>query len=273
MSDNLDRAIQWYPGHMVRAMRKIREHLELIDVIIEVADARIAASGRNPALDDLIGARPHLLVFTRTDLADPRTTQGWMSHLAKLGQPAVAVQATAQPEVATVASALEQLAVGVRGRKRAIVVGLPNSGKSAIINGLIRRSAAKTEDRAGVTRTLQWFRLGRNLELMDTPGVLVPKIATPEAQWMLAAVGAVPKDRYDPEEVTDRLYMWLREHRTDLKVPNLEAFAALRGILRRGGEADIHNAARSYLSHFGSAGFGRISFEAVQPTAGAPDGR
>jgi ribosome biogenesis GTPase A len=142
------------------------------------------------------------------------------------------------------------------------VVGLPNSGKSSIINGLLRRSAAKTEDRAGVTRQLQWFKLAPGIELMDTPGILVPKIAGKDAQWKLAISGAVPRERYDPEQVAVAFHRWLTACRPKTRVPDLEAFAAARGFMRRGGEADYHNAAQSYIAALNDGTFGRISFEA-----------
>jgi ribosome biogenesis GTPase A len=157
---------------------------------------------------------------------------------------------------------LNQLASGARGTQRIMVVGLPNSGKSSVINGLLRRAAARTEDRAGVTRQLQWFRVGPNLELMDTPGILVPKISSPEAQWKLALVGAVPRERYDPEDIAIRFHRWLAgatNGRT--KVPDLEAFARARGFMRKGGEVDYHNAAQSYIKDFNDGKFGRISLE------------
>ncbi len=143
-----------------------------------------------------------------------------------------------------------------------MVVGVPNSGKSSVINSLLRRNAARTEDRAGVTRALQWFRVGPGLELMDTPGILVPKISSPDAQWKLAMVGAVPRDRYDPEDVSGRFHRWLMETTQErTRVPDLERFAASRGFKRKGGEPDYHNAAQSYIKDFNDGKFGRITLE------------
>ncbi len=149
------------------------------------------------------------------------------------------------------------------GISRVIVVGVPNSGQSSIINGLLKRGAAKTEDRAGVTRQLQWFRLAPTIELMDTPGILVPKIETAQAQWKLALIGAVPRERYDPYEVAVEFHRWLVEHRAGrTEVPDLASFAAARGFVRRGGEIDEHNAAQAYIKAFNDGVFGRISLEA-----------
>ncbi|MGH8164939.1 MAG: YlqF/YawG family GTPase, partial [Rhodanobacteraceae bacterium] len=174
----------------------------------------------------------------------------------------IAVDGRNQQSVGKAASRLGRLARSARGTLRAMVVGLPNSGKSSVINGLLRRSAAKTEDRAGVTRQLQWFRVENNLELMDTPGILVPKIPPGDAQWKLALVGAVPRERYDPEDIVARFHAWLNRDRPRLSVPDLETFARARGFVRRGGETALHNAAQAYIKDFNDGKFGRLTLEA-----------
>jgi ribosome biogenesis GTPase A len=263
MKERLDNVVQWYPGHMVRAMRRIAEYLKLIDIVIEVIDARAARSDANPMLDKLIGERARIVALSRDDLADPATTKRWIEDFASHGREAIAVEARAQQSVSRILNALGTKAKARSGLSRAIVVGVPNSGKSSIINGLLRRGAAKTEDRAGVTRALQWFRLAPNIELMDTPGILVPRIPSAQAQWKLALIGAVPRERYDPYEVSVEFHHWL-VRKTDgrTKVPDLATFAAERGFMRRGGEIDEHNAAQSYIKAFNDGVFGRISLEA-----------
>jgi ribosome biogenesis GTPase A len=263
MNAELERVVQWYPGHMVRAMRRIGEYLKLIDIVIEVVDARVPLSGRNPALDALIARRTRIVALNRDDLADPSTTKAWVEAFARLGLDAIGVDGRSQRSVARVATAITRSAKSRSGIARALVVGLPNSGKSSIINALLRRAAAKTEDRAGVTRQLQWFRLAPNVEVMDTPGILVPKIATKDAQWKLAISGAVPRDRYDPEQVAAAFHHWLTQRRPRTRVPDLAAFAAARGFVRRGGEIDYHNAAQSYIRALNAGTFGRISFEST----------
>jgi ribosome biogenesis GTPase A len=248
---------------MVRAMRRIAEYLKLIDIVIEVIDARAVRSDANPMLDRLIGDRARFVALSRDDLADPATTKAWIEQFASRGREAIAVEARAQQSVSRILAAVTARAKGRSGISRVIVVGVPNSGKSSIINGLLKRGAAKTEDRAGVTRQLQWFRLAPTIELMDTPGILVPKIATAQAQWKLALIGAVPRERYDPYEVSVEFHGWLLERsggRT--KVPDLATFAAARGFVRRGGEVDEHNAAQGYIKAFNDGVFGRISLEA-----------
>jgi ribosome biogenesis GTPase A len=257
---DLERVIQWYPGHMVRAMRKIGDYLSLIDVVVEVIDARVPRSGRNPRLDQMTAHRDRVIVLNRADLADPQITKDWVAHFAATGIEAVATDGRAQPSVARVATAMRHLSKGKRGTARALVIGIPNSGKSSIINGLLKRSAAKTENKAGVTRQLQWFRLKPNIELMDTPGILVPKIATKAAQWMLAITGAVPRTHYEPEEVANAFYKWAHAHNPQATVPDLESFASTR-FSRRGGEIDYHNAAQSYIRTLNEGTFGRFSFE------------
>jgi ribosome biogenesis GTPase A len=254
-SAQLERAVQWYPGHMVKAMRRIGEYLKLIDLVLEVIDARAVRSDANPMLDEIIGTRPRLTVLSRADLADPSTTKAWVAHFASIGRKAIAVEARQQQSVGRILAAVNAMAKARQGKSRLIVVGLPNSGKSSIINGLLKRAAAKTEDRAGVTRRLQWFRVSPMIELMDTPGILMPKIVTPESQWKLAMIGAVPRERYDPEEIAVQLHKWRP------KLPDLESFAKERGFTRKGGEVDYHNAAQSYIRAFGDGTFGRISLE------------
>jgi ribosome biogenesis GTPase A len=253
--------INWYPGHMARAMRRIGEYISAIDIVVEVVDARIARSGRNPALGTLIGSRSRIVVLDRDDLAEVRVTKAWIADLRSDALAAIAVDGRKARSVARVGEAVRRIAGRRSGVSRAIVVGIPNSGKSSIINALLRRSAAKKENRAGVTRALQWFRLAPNVELMDTPGILVPKIANAEARWKLAVCGAVPRERYDPEEVARAFDRWLSA-RAPANVPDLDSFAATRGFVRRGAKIDYHNAAQSYIRALSGGEFGRFSFEA-----------
>src|SRR6516225_666610 len=184
---------------MAKAVRRIREYLRSMDVVVEVVDARIPRSGRNGLLDELAGRRGRVVALDRHDLADPATTKRWLAYFTQRGANAVAVDARVPRNVARIAAAIEQSSNRNAGRgiARAMIVGVPNSGKSTLVNSLLRRASAKTANRAGVTRQTQWFRLAPNVELMDTPGVLPPKITGAAAQWKLALCGAVPRERYD----------------------------------------------------------------------------
>jgi ribosome biogenesis GTPase A len=253
-------AIQWFPGHMVRAMRLLEERLALVDVVIEVLDARLPLMSSNPELDRIVGTRPRLLILGCEDLADPFATRRWLAWYAAQNRHAIAIDGRLQPSVNRAKAELDRFTAG-RGPQRAIVIGLPNTGKSSLINGLAKRTAAKTENKAGVTRQLRWIRANPELEVMDTPGILVPKIPTDEAQWMLAITGALPRERYDPEDVVGRFALWAKEHVPKLDVPDLERFARSRGFVRKGDVIDSHNAAGAYLRAYGEGKFGRITFE------------
>lgn len=268
----MEQQVSWYPGHMAKAVRQIREFLRAVDIIVEVVDARIAESGRNPLLNEMALKRARVVVLNRDDLADPATTKRWLRRLVDDGSPALAVDGRVRGSVARIAVAIRDASrqrQNGAGISRAMIVGVPNSGKSTIVNALLGRGAAKTEDRAGVTRHPQWFRLGPKLELMDSPGILPPKIPNAAAQWKLAICGAVPQDRYDPQEVAAEFHNWLVARRPRTAVPDLTTFAAQRGFLRRGGEPDYHNAAQSYLRAFNEGAFGRISLEFPDDTEAA----
>lgn len=266
----MERQVAWYPGHMAKAARRIREYLRSIDIVVEVVDARIPRSGRNPLLDELAASRGRVVALNRQDLADTTTTKEWLHYFARLGSDAVAVDGRSPRSVARVTAAIarsyEQPA---RGILRAMIVGVPNSGKSSIVNALLRRSAAKTENRAGVTRQSQWFRLRSNVELMDTPGLLPTKLTSTDAQWKLAICGVVPKERYDPQEVAKAFHGWLLARSSRTHVPDLATFAERRGFVRRRGEIDYHNAAQSYIRAFNDGAFGRISLEAPSDSQAA----
>jgi ribosome biogenesis GTPase A len=245
---------------MARAMRRLTEDMRAIDIVVEVVDARVPLIGPNPSLAELAGKRPRLLVLSRAQLADPALTEAWLAYYAERGRSAVAVDAKDRGGATRLRAAVEALASG-RKSARAIVLGIPNAGKSTAINALAGRKVARVEDRAGVTRARQWFRAGDALEIMDTAGILVPKIDTAAAQWKLAIVGAVPRARFDAEDVVTRFGNWSAETYPNAHVPNLETFAQSRGFVRRGTMLDMHNAAWAYLKELGDGAFGRMTLE------------
>lgn len=257
-----EQVIQWYPGHMAAAMREMERRASLIDIFIEVIDARIVKAGSNPDLAQIVGRKPRLVVLTRDDLADSALTKQWVEWFPLHRNRAVAVNARDPNSYAQASFFLTQMlgASRTRGVARAMVVGIPNAGKSAVINGLLRRTVAKVEDKAGVTRSPQWFRVGPNLEMMDTPGILVPKIESLVAQWQLAICGAIPKDKFSPENIVHSFVDWMQNNR-GRTVPDLEGFATIRRMLRTGGELELHNAALAYIKDFNEGKFGRVSFD------------
>ena len=256
-------AIQWYPGHMARAMRRLGDDLRVVDVVIEVIDARVPTSGANPALDRIAAHKARLRVLTREDLADPEETERWLGRFRRHGS-GIAFAAKEPSGPARLRAAVTAAGLGLRGA-RAIVLGIPNAGKSTVINALAGKKVARTENRAGVTRAAQWFRLETGLEVMDTAGILVPKIDTDEARWRLAMVGAVPRARFDPEVVIERFHRWAETEAGANAVPDLATFAQSRGFVRRGNVLDAHNAAWAYLKDFDEGRFGRMTLEEPAP--------
>lgn len=245
---------------MARAMRRLKDDVQVIDVVVEAVDARVPLAGTNPELERIAARKTRLRVLTREDLADEEQTRAWSERFRHAGHITVAVDAKTRAGAARLRAALTALPLARRSA-RAIVIGIPNAGKSTLINALVGRKVARTENRAGVTRAPQWFRITPNLELMDTAGILVPKIEGAEAQWKLALVGALPQARFDAEEVVANFHRWAEEALGPGRVPNLETFAQSRGLVRRGNLLDTHNAARAYIKEFNAGRLGRMTLE------------
>lgn len=285
--------VHWFPGHMARARRQVQEMLALVDVVLEVVDARAPRASANPDLEAVVARRPRVVILNKADLADPEATHRWVAHLAAAGLPAVPMDALtgrgAQDVLAQVrrlfAPTLERLAA--RGRRprpaRAMVVGIPNVGKSAVLNCLAGRRRAAVGDRPGVTRGPQWVRVGQDIELLDTPGILMPKIADRDAGVLLAALGSVKEEVFDVEAVAGavlpRLWALARAavaQRLGLvsldpdPQANLAAVARARGLVRAGGEPDTLRAAHLILDELRAGRFGRLTFEWPDPPPPSP---
>lgn len=196
--------IQWYPGHMAKAKREFQEKLNLVDVVFELVDARIPHSSRNPDLDSIIGEKPRVVILMKTDLADPEQTEKWLTHFRAEGDQAIAIDAQDGKGFRIVQEAAKRALEEDRAKRkekgmkqraiRAISVGIPNVGKSTLINRMARRNVAQTGNKPGVTRAQQWIKYGKEMEMLDTPGILWPKFEDQEVGKRLALTGAI-KDR------------------------------------------------------------------------------
>ena len=284
--------LQWFPGHMKKAQRLIEENLKLVDVVIELLDARIPASSANPLLASLIAGKPRLIALNKSDLADPALTKKWLAYFRQHELPAVAIDANQGKGMKQLVATAEELArprtdrfVKAGGQPRAarcMILGIPNVGKSSLINRLAKAVKAKAANTPGVTRAKQWIKIDRNLDLLDMPGVLWPKFEDPTVGLKLAFTGAINDDIYDQEQVTYLLLETLRRdaperlvERFKLKEPLpeadyelLEAIGRKRGCLVRGGIVDTEKAQRIVMTEFRTGKLGRVTLDPV-PEEGA----
>lgn len=284
--------IQWYPGHMAKARRMLAESVKLVDVVIEMVDARAPASTRNPDFDDLFGAKPRVVVLNKADLADPEATRAWIRAYRARGWDAISFSANAGKGVKEAVSLVERAArpvvermkaKGVNKTVRAMIVGIPNVGKSTFINRLRGSAAAKAGNRPGVTRGKQWIVVGPYLEFLDTPGMLWPKFEDKEAARRLAFLGSIRGEIMDNERLSAELLEFLRDSAPEgakarLKIDMdaeksgeqlLEEACRRRGWLLPGARPDTERASALILDEFRSGKMGRLTLEApVQ----APEG-
>ena len=215
--------IQWFPGHMAKALRQIKEQIPLVDIIFELVDARVPYSSQNPEVHRLAGDKPRLLIMTKTDLADPKVVSQWQNFFAKRGQVVLALDSRERQVAKKVTAAAkevlaEQLAAqaakGMQKRAiRAMCVGVPNVGKSTLLNHLVKRNVAQTGNRPGVTTGQQWLRSSADLELLDTPGVLWPKFQSQKQGTMLALSGAIKDSLYAKDDVALFALAYLKQER------------------------------------------------------------
>lgn len=281
--------IQWYPGHMTKTRRQMEADLKHVDIVVEIVDARVPISSRNPDIDAICGNKPRIVMLNRADQADPQLTRAWADYFNKtLGIPAAAADSRAGTGVGQMAalarSALkEQIArwkeKGQVGRPiRAMVVGVPNVGKSTFINKAAKRKSAKTGDRPGVTRGKQWVSVDSGLELLDTPGILWPKFEDETTGLHLAFTGAVKDEVTDLEGLACALLELLRDRypqavKERYKVAELEGrqgwelledCAKNRGMRISGGEVDTERMAKLLLDEFRGSKLGRFTLEAPE---------
>lgn len=278
--------IQWYPGHMTKAMRMMEENVKLVDAIGYVLDARAPQSCFNPGFVKIVGSRPCVFILNKCDLADPAKVDMWCEYFRRNNMPFVRVTATASKEAAKIVQAFVDVTAHITAKNKAkgvfkpvccLILGVPNCGKSTIINCLSGRKAVITGDKPGVTKGKQWVRLTNGLELLDTPGTLWSKFEDEVVARRLCFIGSIKDDVVDIEEVALALIAELQNMYPDLLAarygvevhgkPPIEvynAIAARRGFLLRGGEVDYERCAKAVLDDFRKGKTGRITFDVPQ---------
>lgn len=287
MADFQKQTVQWFPGHMARTRRQIKESLSLVDAVTELLDARCPISSRNPELNDIIGDKPHIVLLNKCDMADENKTSAFKKYFNSRGEYALAVDCRSGKGLRAYPDLVREVlkdrieanrARGMAGRPlRIMVVGIPNTGKSSFINRMAGKNRAKVADRPGVTRQNQWFAIGNGIELLDTPGVLWPKFEDENVGNTLAFIGSVKDEVVDSETLAYRLIVFLNqvypgalEQRYKLdragEMEPLELFDCIgrkRGMLLRGGEIDYERVSHMLLDEFRSGLLGRITVDSI----------
>ena len=277
-------AINWFPGHMVKTKREIQNNLKLVDAVIEIRDARIPKSSKNPDIDTLCAGKPRVILLNKSDLTDPRVTKAWKESLTNDETIVLEVNALKGEGLNAIKPALLKLLKEKHDRlkakglakitTRAMVVGIPNVGKSTFINKMAKNNIAKTGDRPGVTKNKQWIKTKLGIELMDTPGVLWPKFEDEIVGLNLAFTGAIKDEIMDTEELALKLVERLQETNpeelmtryklTELHenpLDNLDAIARKRGAIMAGNQIDYNKIAGIILDEFRGGKIGKISLE------------
>lgn len=278
--------IQWFPGHMARTRRKIQESLKMVDAVVEIVDARIPLSSRNPEMDSLTAGKPRMVILNKADLADENANRRWLSYFKKQGMAAIAVDCKSgrgcnqfDPAIRELLSDLLEKweSKGANRTIRAMIVGIPNVGKSSFINRMNRGGKAKVEDRPGVTRQNQWFVIEGGTQLLDTPGVLWPKFEDQKVAMRLAFTGAIKDQVLDMEEMACELLGILRREypgvlleRYKLEQPlNEDNYELLhdigrkRGMLMAGGAIDTGRASIMLMDEYRGGKLGRITLDTL----------
>lgn len=291
MEENGARPIQWYPGHMAKAKRMLQDNLKVIDVVVELVDARAPESSRNPDFDSLFRSKARVILLNKSDLADPQETKRWMAYYRAKGYYAGEVVSTANNAKKTAVALITKAAAprvaamkqkGIQKVVRCMVVGIPNVGKSTLINRIAGTNRAEVGDRPGVTKAKQWVKITPYLELMDTPGLLWPKLENQEQARHLAYLGSIRDEIMDTEALAQSLlvrlhtvcpealrtrYKKITAESTELEL--LNDVARSRGFLFRGGEPDGERAAHIVLDEFRGGKIARVTLDRA-PAAEKP---
>ena len=275
--------INWYPGHIAKAEKQLKEKLTLVDVVLEVIDARIPLSSKYMEIEKLVGSKPRLLILNKADLSDLEQSKKWRDFLSANSMPSILTSANSNKDLSSIISNAIELgkdkiaqltAKGMLPRPtRAMIIGMPNVGKSSIINKLIGgKKKAKTGAKAGITKQQQWVRINPKLELLDTPGIIPMKLEDQEAAYKLAMVNSVSEQAYDPIEVSKKLVGLLFEKYPHLlknhyrlenlsSEPTLEDIALARNLILLGNTPDINRCASLILSDFRHGRIGKITLD------------
>lgn len=275
--------INWYPGHMKKTRELIQENLKMVDAVIEVIDARIPVSSRNPIIDELVKTKPRIIVLNKSDLADEKLSRQWEEKLKADGSSVLSMNCMSGAGVKELFKLLEKMAADrnkdrtMQKAYRLMIVGVPNVGKSSLINRMTGRKSAQTGDRPGVTRGKQWLKLQNNMQLLDTPGILWPKFEDPKAGLNLAFCGSIKDEILDvptlgmeligvlaenyPELLTARYKL---EEIAETPLENMENMAMKRGCILPGKRIDYERIGKLVLDEFRGGKIGRITLESAK---------
>lgn len=276
--------IQWFPGHMAKARREVTENLKLVDIVFELIDARLPYSSRNPMIDEVIHQKPRLLILNKADLADEKETNRWIQYFEAQGSHAIALNAFEGKGMQALTKAAKEILEpkyerlrrrGIRpGAIRAMIVGIPNVGKSTLINRLARRNIAKTGNKPGVTKAQQWIKFGKELELLDTPGILWPKFEDQKVGYKLALTGAIKDTLLNMEDLAVYGLRFLEEHYPNrleerygissvdeeiIKV--FDHIGKKRNVYTTGGEIDYDRVAELVVQDIRNELLGKLTFD------------
>ena len=278
--------IQWFPGHMAKARREVTEKLKLVDIIFELVDARLPLSSRNPMIDQVINQKPRLLILNKHDMADEGETRKWLAYFEERGDKAVAINSFEGKNLQAVNKAAQEIlkekwdrmkAKGMKPRAiRAMIVGIPNVGKSTLINRLAKKNLAKTGNTPGVTKAQQWIKVGKEIELLDTPGILWPKFEDQEIGYKLALTGAIKDTITNMEDLAVYALRFLALHYPERMeerykissvsedlVETFDHIGKLRRVYAQGGEIDYDQVALLIVRDIRDQHLGKLTFDFV----------